>query len=184
VLPCVGREPSVSLSPVEADSRAVMQANMRFRVPDRWSILLTFEKLRDGLAAPRTSLPFKRMTPALAFGGWVCAGVIWGERRWSGQRRSAASRSHPTWRRWSLLLTSEIKPAVAATLPAVMPGSARALAMVTRWHSASSSRGYLVERLPQRLRGEWLGEIGEAPGLKRRRANGRAVVPSHVDDRH
>ena len=69
-----------------------------------------------------------------------------------------------------------------AYLPVV--ATVRALAMVTRWHSASSSRGYLVERLPQRLRGEWLGEIGEAPGLKRRRANGRAVVPSHVDDRH
>ena len=47
----------------------------------------------------------------------------------------------------------------------------------------SSSRGYL-ERLPQRLGREWLGEIGEAPRLKRSRTNGSAVVPSHVDDRH
>jgi hypothetical protein len=49
--------------------------------------------------------------------------------------------------------------------------------------AASSSRGSL-DRLPQRLGREWLGEIGEATRLKRSRANGRAVVPSHVDDRH
>ena len=183
MLPCVGREPSVSLSPVEADSRAVMQANMRFRVPDRWSILLTFEKLRDGLAAPRTPLPFKRMTPALAFGGWVCARVIWGNVAGAASDVRLQA-DHIRLGGAGLFCSPASKPAVAATLPAVMPGSARALAMVTRWHSASSSRGYLVERLPQRLRGEWLGEIGEAPGLKRRRANGRAVVPSHVDDRH
>ena len=40
------------------------------------------------------------------------------------------------------------------------------------------------ERLDQRPRREWLGEIGEAPGLKRGLANGGFVVSSHVDDRH
>jgi hypothetical protein len=40
------------------------------------------------------------------------------------------------------------------------------------------------ERLDQRLRREWLCEIGEASGLKGSGANGRAVVPSQVDDRH
>jgi len=49
--------------------------------------------------------------------------------------------------------------------------------------AASSSRGSF-ERLDKRLGRERLGEIGEAPGLKRRLANGRAVVPGHVDDRH
>ena len=47
----------------------------------------------------------------------------------------------------------------------------------------SSSRGSL-ERLDQRLRGEWLCEIGEASGLKRSLASGGVVVSSHVDDRH
>jgi hypothetical protein len=40
-----------------------------------------------------------------------------------------------------------------------------------------------LERLDQRLGREWLGEIGEAPRLKRRCANGRGIVPRHVDDR-
>jgi hypothetical protein len=41
-----------------------------------------------------------------------------------------------------------------------------------------------VEQVPQGLRRERLGEIGEAPGLMRSHADGRAVVRSHVDDRH
>ena len=49
--------------------------------------------------------------------------------------------------------------------------------------AALSGRGFL-ERLDQRPRGERLGEIGDAPGLKRLRANGRIIVPGHVDDRH
>ena len=40
------------------------------------------------------------------------------------------------------------------------------------------------ERLHQRLRREWRGETGEALRLKRSRASGRAVVASHIDDRH
>jgi len=38
--------------------------------------------------------------------------------------------------------------------------------------------------LDQRLRRERLCEIGEAPGVQRSLANGRVVVPGHVDDRH
>jgi hypothetical protein len=41
-----------------------------------------------------------------------------------------------------------------------------------------------LERLDQRIRGERLCEIGEAPGLKRGHANGRVVLRGHVDDRH
>ena len=107
MLPCVGREPSVSLSPVEADSRAVMQPNMRFRVPDGWSILLTFEKLKGWTGCTSNAVALQKNDPGTGLWGLGLRRVIWGERRWSGQRRSAASRSHPTWRRWSLLLTSE-----------------------------------------------------------------------------
>ena len=38
--------------------------------------------------------------------------------------------------------------------------------------------------ISERPRGERLCEIGETPRLERRGANGRVVVPSHVDDRH
>src|SRR5258705_10170051 len=41
-----------------------------------------------------------------------------------------------------------------------------------------------LEGLHQRLHREWLCEIGEAPGLKRSRANSGVVVSRHVDDRH
>jgi hypothetical protein len=40
------------------------------------------------------------------------------------------------------------------------------------------------EWFDQRLRREWLCEIGEATGLKRSHTNGWVVVPGHVDDRH
>src|SRR6478736_4136615 len=41
-----------------------------------------------------------------------------------------------------------------------------------------------MQRLDQRLRREWLCQIGEAPGLMRSLASGGAVVPGDVDDRH
>jgi hypothetical protein len=41
-----------------------------------------------------------------------------------------------------------------------------------------------MQRDHQRHRREWLCQIGEAPGLMRSRANGWAVVPGDVDDRH
>ena len=62
----------------------------------------------------------------------------------------------------------------------VTPASEKRRSMV--W-AASSSQGSL-DRLDQRPRGERLFEIGEALGLKRRRANGGGIVPGHVDDRH
>ena len=67
--PCVGREPSVSLSPVEADSRAVMQANMRFRVPDRWSILLTFEKLKGWTGCTSNAVALQKNDPGTGLWG-------------------------------------------------------------------------------------------------------------------
>ena len=75
--------------------------------------------------------------------------------------------------------TSEIGSFVPRT--DVTPHRRVAATMVLR--STSSSRGS-CKRLHQRPRGERFCEIGEATGLMCGQTNGRAVVPSHVDDRH
>jgi hypothetical protein len=51
---------------------------MRFRVPDRWSILLTFEKLKGWTGCTSNVVALQKNDPGAGFGGWVCAGVIWG----------------------------------------------------------------------------------------------------------
>jgi hypothetical protein len=53
-----------------------------------------------------------------------------------------------------------------------------------QWFGQRQAAEALFERLDQGPRRERLCEIGEAPGLMRSRADDRAVVPSHVDDRH
>ena len=76
--------------------------------------------------------PSKESTPALAFGGWVCARVIWGNVAGAASDVRLQA-DHIRLGGAGLFCSPPSKPAVAATLPAVMPGSARALAMVTRW---------------------------------------------------
>ncbi len=58
--------------------------------------------------------------------------------------------------------------------------SRRKFSMVTRWRSASGSRGSL-KLFDQRLRGKRFCETGESSRLKRSLANGRGIVPSHVE---
>ena len=48
----------------------------------------------------------------------------------------------------------------------------------------SQPRRRPMQRLHQRLRREWLCQIGETPGLMRSLASGGAVVSGDVDDRH